>query len=173
MGHESCGACGFDGELMSDAQVLDEIEALGPAWREILDEAGDDVDRRPEPETWSALEYAAHSRDITALHNFLVEAALESDEPVLPEVDGAGLIDDAAAGYAALDPGVVAEELEFETGGLAARAAAVDRSAWSRGITIGTARQDIRAVLEHGLHDSHHHLVDVRRGLAQLRAAGG
>ena len=43
-------------------------------------------------------------------------------------------------------------------------------TAWSRGLTIGTDRSDVRRLLEHALHDSSHHLVDVERGLARLRA---
>ena len=43
-------------------------------------------------------------------------------------------------------------------------------ASWSRGITIGDSRSDVRGLLEHALHDSHHHLVDVDNGLAILRS---
>lgn len=41
---------------------------------------------------------------------------------------------------------------------------------WTRGLTIGETRNDVRRMLEYALHDSVHHLDDVERGLAQLRA---
>ncbi|HEX4981834.1 MAG TPA: hypothetical protein VFV63_09055 [Ilumatobacteraceae bacterium] len=40
--------------------------------------------------------------------------------------------------------------------------------AWSRGLTVGDTRSDVRFLLEHALHDSLHHLDDVERGLAVL-----
>ena len=33
---------------------------------------------------------------------------------------------------------------------------------------IGDTRQDVRALIEHALHDARHHLDDVRRGLEAL-----
>ena len=42
---------------------------------------------------------------------------------------------------------------------------------WTRGFTIGDDRIEVRRLLEHALHDSRHHLLDVERGLAQLRSS--
>src|SRR4029434_10156870 len=79
--HESCGACGFDGADYTDETLLDALRALGPGWRALLDRSGAELRVRPGPGVWSAIEYAAHSRDITALHAFGVEQALALDEP--------------------------------------------------------------------------------------------
>jgi len=65
---------------------------------------------------------------------------------------------------------VVASELGVQASTLADLADAAGSTAWSRGITIGAQRSDVRQLLEHALHDSHHHLVDVARGLVELRA---
>jgi len=54
---------------------------------------------------------------------------------------------------------------------LARLAADAGGASWSRGLTIGDARNDVRRMLEHALHDSVHHLDDVERGLSQLRAS--
>ena len=64
------------------------LRDLGPQWATLLSQAGSDVHVRPEPNVWSAIEYAAHSRDITALHVFGVEQALTGDEPSYPAIDG-------------------------------------------------------------------------------------
>jgi hypothetical protein len=122
------------------------------------------------PRNLSALEYAAHSRDVTALHVFGVEQALTIDEPSFPEIEGDDLVQSAAEGYATLDPGVVGGELDTQAGRLADLAQESGPTAWSRGITIGGSRSDVRRLLEHALHDSHHHLVDVRDGLVILRS---
>ena len=90
MDHEQCAACGFDGSEYEPALLLEAIRDLGPRWRHLLLDAGDELRLRPAPETWSALEYAAHSRDITALHVYGVEQALTIDEPKFPEIAGCG-----------------------------------------------------------------------------------
>ena len=71
-----------------------------------------DLRSRPAPEVWSALEYAAHSRDITALHAFGVEQALTTDEPVFPAIEGDELIQSAAATYTDAEPAAVVAALE-------------------------------------------------------------
>ena len=76
----------------------------------------------------------------------------------------------ASANYAAQDPGVVGAELETQTGRLAELAEESGPTSWSRGITIGQSRSDVRLLLEHALHDSHHHLVDMENGLSILRS---
>ena len=170
MGHEQCATCGFDGSEYEPEQLLDAIRGLGPQWIRLLSRAGDELRLRPAPGTWSALEYAAHSRDVTALHVFGVEQALTVDEPCFPEIAGDELVQSAAASYAAQDPGVVGAELETQTAELADLAEESGPTSWSRGITIGALRSDVRLLLEHALHDSHHHLVDVENGLSILRS---
>ena len=168
MDHEHCAACGFDGSEYEPEQPLEAIRDLGPRWKRLLLVTGDNLRKRPAPATWSALEYAAHSRDITALHIFGVEQALTIDEPMYPEIAGDELVETAATNYASKDPGAVGMELEEQAFKLADLAQASGPSSWSRGITFGSSRSDVRRLLEHGLHDSHHHLVDVNKGLALL-----
>ena len=168
--HEQCAACKFDGSEYGPKQLLEAIRDLGPRWKRLLVAAGDDLRKRPAPATWSALEYAAHSRDITALHVFGVEQALTVDEPKFPEIAGDELVETAATNYASEDPGAVGMELEEQSLKLADLAQASGAPCWSRGITFGSSRSDVRGLLEHALHDSLHHLVDVENGLAILRA---
>jgi hypothetical protein len=168
-GHEQCAQCGFDGARYDASALLDAIRALGPRWRGLLADAGDDLRTRPEPEVWSALEYAAHSRDITALHVFGVELALTGEEPTLPEIASDDLIESAAAGYPTEDPGAVVDAIAAHATRLAGAAATAGDETWTRGLTIGAERSEVRWLLEHALHDSVHHLDDVERGLAHLR----
>jgi hypothetical protein len=167
--HERCVACGFNGSSYDDRSLLDAIGDLGDRWRELLARAGPELRIRPQPGTWSAIEYAAHSRDITAIHVFGVEQALSGDEPVYPAIEADSLIETAARGYGDEDPVVVAGQLDDEATRLARLAEDAGSEAWDRGITIGGERTTVRRLLEHALHDSLHHLDDVRRGLADLR----
>ena len=59
--------------------------------------------RRPERATWSAIEYAADSRDVTALHAYGVEQAITHDEPTFPPI-GDDLLEAAATAYGDADP---------------------------------------------------------------------
>ena len=80
------------------------------------------------------------------------------------------MIDAAAATYGAAEPGAVLDTLESEARRLAQLAADAGSERWSRGLTIGHERSDVRRLLEHALHDSVHHVADVERGLTALRA---
>ena len=93
--HERCDACGFDGADYDDDSLLDALRGLGEQWRALIDSTGSELRRRPATQVWSAIEYAAHSRDITALHAFGVEQAVSMDEPSYPAIDGDDLIDAA------------------------------------------------------------------------------
>jgi hypothetical protein len=95
------------------------------------------------------------------------------DEPRFPEIDGAELVERASKTYASEDPDIVGIELDNQTQKLADLASAPGPASWSRGITVGDSHSDVRFLLEHALHDSHHHLVDVKNGLLALRASSG
>ena len=166
--HEHCDACDFDGGVFDDDALLAAVRALGPQWQAVLASAGPELQLRPAPEVWSALEYAAHTRDILALHVYGVEQALTLDEPKLPAIEG-DLVDAAAVTYAASDAQEVGRELDAQSTRLADVAAA-GAGSWSRGLTIGAERIEVRRLLEHALHDATHHLRDVERGFAELRA---
>ena len=168
MEHERCTACGFDGRRYDDDALLDALRALGPRWRALIFNAQGELRSRPQPEVWSAIEYAAHSRDITSLHAFGVEQALTGEEPRYPEVDN-GLVTAVASDYATADPGEVADELEEQAQRMADLALRAGPAAWSRGLTLGDERIEVRRLMEHALHDSQHHLEDVERGLLIVR----
>ena len=166
--HERCEACGFNGDVFDDAALLAALRSLGGRWRRQLADAGGDLRKRPEPDTWSAIEYAAHSRDVTMLHAYGVKEALTRAEPSFPDVTDDQL--NATAGtYADADPQAVVDALAEAAERLAQVAEDAGFHAWARGLTVGATRSDVRRLLEHALHDSRHHLDDVDQGLARLR----
>ena len=164
---EQCDACGFDGGDFSDSQLLDSLRRLGERWHAQLAAAGDHLRTRPAPTTWSAIEYAVHSRDVTRLHAYGVEQALTVDEPAFPSISD-DVVNDAVSTAGSADPSEVCDELSAAAVRLAELAddAGVDR--WNRGLIVGDVRSDVRRLLEHALHDSQHHLDDVERGVTAL-----
>ena len=167
--HEHCDACGFDGAVFDDAGLLLALRSLAGRWRRRLADAGHELRARPEPGRWSAIEYAAHSRDVLMLHAYGVKEALTRDEPTFPETTEKQL-DAAVSTYADADPQAVVGALAEAAERLAQVAEDAGFDAWSRGITVGATRSDVRRLLEHALHDSEHHLDDVEHGLARLQA---
>ena len=169
MDHELCDACGFNGGRYDDPSLIAALEELGTRWRTVLAGAGPELRTRPEPGVWSALEYAAHSRDVTALHVYGVEQALTGAEPEYPAIEGDNLIESAAASYLDADAKTVVDDLDAQARGLARAASEAGSDSWERGITIGGSRSTVRRLLEHALHDSLHHVDDVERGFRRLR----
>ena len=167
---ERCDECGFDGSRFDGPALVAELRALGPSWRTLIESAGPGLRVRPAPKVWSAIEYAAHSRDITALHVFGVEQALTENEPAYPAIEADSLIETSATTYRDEDPDAVVAQLDREARRLGGSAKAAGPSNWSRGITIGGERSTVRRLLEHALHDSLHHLNDIERGLNVLRS---
>jgi hypothetical protein len=165
--HEQCDACGFDGAAYTDSTLLESLRGLGDRWRRQLVAADVHLRTRPAPATWSAIEYAAHSRDVTALHAYGVEQALTCDEPVFPPFSD-DAANQAAAAYGEADADEVGDELARAADRLAQLADDAGVETWTRGLTVGETRSDIRRLLEHALHDSQHHLDDVARGVAGM-----
>ena len=169
--HERCDVCDFDGAQFSDEQLLDALDGLGPRWVTLLESCGEFLRVRPSSEVWSALEYAAHSRDITALHVFGVNDALSGRETEFADIAADDMIAEAAARYNAEELSDVVQALAREARLLASSARDGGIENWQRAITIGAQRSSARRLLEHGLHDSTHHLIDVENGLHQIRTA--
>ena len=133
---------------LDDDALVEAVVSLGPRWRSTLVDAGGEVRERPQPATWSAIEYAARTRDITALHVFGVSEALGRHEPRYPAIDGDALVEATATSYRDEAPALVAEQLDFE-----ARRARGDRNRCRYrflgvGITIGTNRITVRRLLD-------------------------
>jgi hypothetical protein len=167
MNPERCAECGFDATLLTTADATTALRSLGRRWRGAFNEhLGSDVPddvlrRRPDPLTWSPLEYAAHTRDVLALLGHGLELILDGSRPVFPaiEPDPPG----TDHGYNALDPERVLDSLERNATAMADRAARALPANFSRTATLGGEQVDAAWVLKHAVHDATHHLKDVER----------
>jgi hypothetical protein len=161
---ERCAECGFDGEHLMVADAITALRSMGRRWRELFEDVPDErLRRRPDPQTWSALEYAAHTRDVLALVSWGMDRLLKGDEPTFEaiEPDPPG----ADHGYAALDPSEVLDQLEANAERMAARAERALPEHWKRRGTMGETPTDAGWLLRHAVHDATHHIRDVERGL--------
>ncbi len=153
-----CTECGFDAgyDVTTTGERLRATEAR---WREQL--ARMDVRERPDPNTWSPLEYGAHSRDVLRVMRERLELMLAHDGARFEGWD-----QDAAAveeRYDLQDPARVAQEYAEEVGATAAALDAVEGGQWQhRGSRSGTAFT-VETLAVYLLHDIEHHLDDVTR----------
>lgn len=172
---ETCEECGFVPLDHDPADLPEAIRGLGRRYRAPLTRflPGEDPDTivraRPEPERWSALEYACHTRDVLAVFERRILRMVAEDRPELGWWDHEAAAEDE--GYNGQDPIEVADALDRNAGAFAQTLEAVPTSGWPR---EGVRRPgEVFTVLGAGrfvLHEGHHHLLDVGRS---LRAARG
>lgn len=144
---EICDECGFDArELAGNEDEAARLDAAYAGLDAMLDRA--DAGRRPAPETWSAEEYVDH----------VVEVA----DVILGWV--ADLVGRSLPGRIADLPGC-RRAVETLVPGLSDEQRAQ--------VLVGEYAQDVTVewLLRHLLHDTEHHVLDLRRGYASLARA--
>jgi hypothetical protein len=156
-----CPDCGFDARTVQGADVADLLRAEAAVWPVVLDR--ESVAERPDENTWSALEYAAHVRDVVRLGEFRTGLMLTEDNPEFANWDQ----DEAAVAdrYNEQDPRLVAAELVAVAESLAARLDTVTGDEWQRaGRRSDGAQFTVDSFARYTLHDVVHHGWDVRAG---------
>ena len=154
-----CPECGFDTMGFPAEAVPGMIMANAAAWQAALDGASD-VRARPEPGTWSPLEYACHVRDVFRLFDQRLELMLSQDDPQFPNWDQ----DETAVAdrYGEQDPAEVAAALRRAAFAIAGRFETVTGDQWRRtGGRSDGARFTVDTFARYLVHDPVHHLYDV------------
>jgi DNA segregation ATPase FtsK/SpoIIIE, S-DNA-T family len=169
-----CDECGFEYEAVPAGEVAGAIRSLAPRFRALVAgaAAGDAgaVRRRPDPATWSALEYTAHVRDVLLVQRERVVHALVEDRPgfaLMHREERVGL-----AGYADEDVDEALDGLSVAAGLLAHLFDRLDAAQLARRCRYSypePAERDLLWIGRHSLHEGEHHLRDV----AQVLARGG
>jgi hypothetical protein len=164
---ERCAECGFDGSRLTVGDAITALRSMRRRWGELFEDVPDDVLRkRPAPKVWSALEYAAHTRDVVAMNGWGMAKLLDGELPEVPDIPPEDEVADH--GYNSLDPKAVLDELGANAERMAARAErVVGTDPWAR--TAASGGPDAGYVLRHAVHDASHHLKDVSKGLESLR----
>lgn len=166
-----CEECGYDWEDDAPADALRKFADRfpRPLSRFLAGEDPDVVLRtRPEPGVWSALEYAAHTRDAFAFYANRIERVVVEDRPQLTAFDFDAAAEDRA--YNAEDPAVVSDALASIARALADRLDGLDASQWQR-VGSGSAgdERSVRYLARSAAHEGHHHMLDVGRVLRHVR----
>src|SRR5690606_27280811 len=80
-----CPECGYDASLITGPEVADALRDALDYWPPVLER--ENVRERPNPETWSPLEYACHTRDVFRVFTRRLNLMLEEDDPVFDSWD--------------------------------------------------------------------------------------
>ena len=155
-----CEECGLDASSLDTQQVAALIRDNAAAWPGVLAEPGIQV--RPDEQTWSRLEYAAHVRDVYRLFLTRLTLMLTEDDPLFANWDQDATAE--AERYNELDPTTVAVEVGAAAESLAAAFEAVPEPQWQRtGRRSDGAHFTVTTFARYLIHDPVHHLWDVRR----------
>jgi hypothetical protein len=155
---QSCPEFGFDPTTIDVTELPEAIHRNTRGWFGALD--GPDATVRPDPTTWSRLEYACHVRDVHRIFRERVQLMLGTDDPQFENWD-----QDATAvadRYGEQDPSIVVVELVEAAADVAGTYAGVGAEQWGRtGLRSNGSLFTVASIGRYHLHDVVHHLHDI------------
>jgi S-DNA-T family DNA segregation ATPase FtsK/SpoIIIE len=159
-----CPECGLDYATLTAEALRERAAPLPGLWRAALAGVDDGrLRRRPAPEVWSPIEYAAHTRDVVGELTQTLRS-MTGDGPMPAPTDP----DEVVLGrrYAEADLAAVLDGLQAENDGFLA---------FLRGLTPAQAAlehefpwgaRDVLTIAGNAVHEQTHHLLDVERQVA-------
>ena len=155
---ERCPDCGFEAASVAGEEIPGLVTASTLPWPAVLGRP--DASARPDPVTWSPLEYACHVRDVCRIFRERLALMLGQDTPAFANWDqDATAVEDR---YGEQDRGRVGREVVEAGAALSTAFARVPDDAWGRtGIRSDGSAFTVLTLGQYGLHDLVHHLWDV------------
>lgn len=168
-----CGECGHADEAVTAADAIAALRRFGKRYRAPLTrflpgEDGDALLRtRPAPDVWSALEYAAHVRDVYDWYDERIRRSLVEDRPVFESDHHEEVA--VSRRYNEDDPATVADELAANADRLADTLEAVPDDAWDRVHIRWGEERSVLLTARRAVHEGNHHLLDIGRVMRTVR----
>jgi len=155
-----CPECGLDVRTVDRGAVADRLRDTAARWLPVLRRAA--VSRRPDPATWSPLEYGCHVRDTFLRFDQRLQLMLTEHDPLFDNWDQDRTAVEGR--YGEQDPATVATDLLAAGEQVAGRFAGVRGAEWERpGRRGGGSSFTVESLGRYLLHDPIHHLYDVAR----------
>ena len=169
-----CPECGLDYDTVSPRDAVVAVRSFPRRYRALLtglpsddDDPDSVIRRRPDPTTWSALEYTAHVADVLDEIGVAVRRIVVEDEPVLTASDPDQRVADKR--FNAMNRTEVLGWLDLVCAGLGEQLDGVRADDWARIGRFPWGERDALAMTRNAVHEGSHHLRDVQRVLAQVR----
>ena len=162
---EHCPDCGVDPSALAAHELGPEILREIAAWGRLLAAADPAAVRiRPEPDVWSALEYACHVRDLLPVMTARIGRMAVEDDPMLDWWDHEAAV--VADLYGEQVPVLVVEAMTVNGRAFGSRLAAIASEEWDRGGERRTGEHfTVRGIARFVLHEVIHHREDAARSL--------
>jgi hypothetical protein len=154
-----CPECGFAAGSVAAGAIPALVRQNAATWAGLLGE-GLIGPVRPDPSTWSSLEYACHVRDVYRRYDGRIELMLREQDPLYPNWDqDATALEDR---YQEQVPATVVSELTAAAEVIAGRLEGVTGSEWDRrGRRSDGASFTVASIARYMIHDPVHHVWDV------------
>jgi DinB superfamily len=160
---QPCEECGIDVRGIEAEDLADTLHASVEDWATLLIGPGAKphlLMKRPEPDTWSAVEYACHVADVIDLMQQRIFLMLSEDTPTFAAFDP----DAAALEYAKRSPDQAAALLTGAANRLGDVFATMAPNLWDRTGKRGDgAAFTVLSLSRYMIHDDLHHLWDAHR----------
>jgi len=168
---EVCPDCGYAAPEVDPAGIGATIRDNAQGWLAVLAQPG--ATERPDPATWSPLEYACHVRDVNRKFTERLHLMLDQDDPHFENWDQDATA--LASRYDLQDPAVVGPELAEAAETVASLyddlAHAGEQTRSRRGFRSDGAAFTVDSLGRYHLHDLVHHAHDVRDFVARATVA--
>lgn len=168
-----CPKCGLDYDTISPRDAVGAVRSYPRRYRSALGGFGANEDRerlirqRPDPDTWSALEYTGHVADVLDLTAPSIRRIMVEDRPTLFFFD----VDEQAVerDYNGEERTEILSVLETACADLASVLEGVDADSWRRTGVFPWGERDALETARNAVHEGSHHLRDVEEVLARVR----
>jgi hypothetical protein len=160
---ETCAQCGYSYGALRRPEIAPELRAQARRYRDVLlGTGGERLRAHPRADTWSALEYACHVRDVLVVQRQRVQLARTEDQPAFaPMRRDERVLEER---YNTQEPTEVAGQIGAGAEALAGTLEALDDAGWGRTGVYNWPTTAVRTVQWIGLHTVHecvHHLQDI------------
>ena len=164
---DRCAECGFEYDLDQAPQAAALIIEGCSELAALLTVGGSAATTRPEPLSWSALEYGCHLRDVLLVQRERVLAARRMDKPSFDPMGRDERVEHD--GYSEQRTADVARQLGDAALMFANDLSRLTPADWERSVMYNYPalfERSLRWVAVHTVHEVRHHLLDVQRRLA-------
>jgi len=159
-----CAECDFTYDLDEASTAQYRLKELAAKVAGTLERTDVDLRRRPQPDTWSALEYGCHIRDVLLVQRERALAGRRTDGAECATMGREERVEHD--GYDDQHPTDVARQLLDAAALLGNVLARLSDRDWDRTLIYNYPEvhtRSLRWLAVHTVHDVHHHLHDIQR----------
>jgi DinB superfamily len=163
----TCPQCGLEYDSISPQDAVQALRSYPRRYREVIGPFIDDDEvlrRRPDPSTWSALEYTAHVADILEAMTPQLTEIVQHDNPSITDP----ISPDSRAAerrYNDMEPREALDWLERSSTKAADTVANLTPDDFSRKASYPYGERELIDVVRNMVHEGSHHLRDVENVL--------